>query len=199
MTESHAAALTARAMPQIRYARSSGARIAFRGTGAGPVDVVMVPGLLSHLEMDWQNPSYRRFSLSPARACRLIQFDKRGTGLSDPTAGLPTIAERMDDLLAIMTAARSRRAVVFALSEGTRPAIALAVAHPERILGLALYGTEDHSLPHTRRMRALQSALAHWGEGRILDIYAQASQPTRCASERVLSNVQPPVRRWLVH
>ncbi|MDQ6672416.1 MAG: alpha/beta fold hydrolase [Chloroflexota bacterium] len=159
-------------MSPTRYARSSGAKIAYRVTGTGPVDMVMVPGLLSHLELDWQNPSYRRFSVSLARACRLIQFDKRGTGLSDPTAGLPPIAERVDDLLAVLAAARSRRAVVFALSEGTRAAIALAVAHPERILGLVLYGTEDHSPPQTRRMRALQSALAHWGEGRILGIYA---------------------------
>jgi DNA-binding CsgD family transcriptional regulator len=58
------------------------------------------------------------------------------------------------------------------LSEGTRTAIALAAVHPERILGLILYGTEDHSPPQTRRMRALRSALAHWGEGRILGIYA---------------------------
>src|SRR6266852_4923040 len=88
-------------MPQIRYARSSGAKIAFRVTGTGPVDVVMVPGLLSHLELDWQNPRYRRFSSSLARASRLIQFDKRGTGLSDPTAGLPTIAERRECLAAL--------------------------------------------------------------------------------------------------
>ncbi len=83
------------------------------------------------------DPPYRRFVGALAQSCRLIRFDKRGTGLSDPTQGLPTTVEQVDDVLAVMREARSTRAVLLGLSDGGRAAIALAAAHPERILGPA--------------------------------------------------------------
>ncbi len=77
--------------PQTRYAKSGGLRIAYQVTGAGP-DLVMVPGLTSHLEIQWRDPGYRRFVRSLSSFCRLVRFDKPGTGLSDPVAEPPTLA-----------------------------------------------------------------------------------------------------------
>jgi hypothetical protein len=77
--------------PETRYAKSGGLRIAYQVIGAGP-DLVMVPGLTSHLEVQWRDPGYRRFVRSLSSFCRLVRFDKPGTGLSDPVAGPPTLA-----------------------------------------------------------------------------------------------------------
>ena len=133
----------ARHAPPTRYAQSAGAKIAFQVSGEGPCDLVFVPGLVSHLELQWQQPSYRRFVTALEQACRVIRFDKRGTGLSDPTSAMPGMDERVADLAAVMDAAGSRAAVVFGVSDGGRGAIALAATHPGRVLGLILYGTSD--------------------------------------------------------
>lgn len=160
-----------RPQPEIRYAQSTGVQIAFQTYGTGPLDLVMVPGFVSHLEMQWQNTSYRRFSQALARACRLIQFDKRGTGLSDPADAPPTVSERVEDVLAVMTAARSRRAVVFGVSDGGRTAVGFGADHPQRVLGLVLYG-----MPYLRTraatMRSFRSMVRAWGEGRIVDVFS---------------------------
>ena len=102
---------------------------------------MFVPGLVSHLDLQWQQPSYRRFVTALEQACRVIRFDKRGTGLSDPTGALPGMDERVADLAAVMDGAGSQAAVVFGVSDGGRGAIAFAAAHPGRVLGLILYGT----------------------------------------------------------
>jgi hypothetical protein len=75
----------ARGVPSTRYAQSVDAKIAYQVSGDGPVDLVLLPGLVSHVELAWQQPTYRRFVGLPQRRCRLICFDKRGTGLPDPT------------------------------------------------------------------------------------------------------------------
>jgi pimeloyl-ACP methyl ester carboxylesterase len=89
--------------PETRYARSGGLRVAYQVTGAGP-DLVMVPGLTSHLEIQWRDPGYRRFVRSLSLFCRLVRFDKPGTGLSDPVAEPPTLDERMADVIAVSSA-----------------------------------------------------------------------------------------------
>ncbi len=94
--------------PETHYAKSGGLRIAYQVTGAGP-DLVMVPGLTSHLEIQWRDPGYRRFVRSLSSFCRLVRFGKRGTGLSDPAAEPPTLDERVADLRAVLSAARCRR------------------------------------------------------------------------------------------
>ena len=96
--------------PETHYAKSGGLRIACQVTGAGP-DLVMVPGLTCHLEIQWRDPGYRRFVRSLSSLCRLVRFDKRGTGLSDPVAEPPTLDERVADLTAVLSAARCRRPV----------------------------------------------------------------------------------------
>lgn len=161
----------ARYPPQTRYAQSSGAKIAYQVSGTGPPDLVMVPGLVSHLDIQWQQTGYRRFVRALERGGRLIRLDKRGTGLSDPAAELPTTQERVQDVAAVMAAARSSRAVLFGLSDGGRAAIAFAAAHPERTRGLILYGTSYRG-PRAGLLRRYRAAVRHWGEGRLADLVA---------------------------
>jgi pimeloyl-ACP methyl ester carboxylesterase/DNA-binding CsgD family transcriptional regulator len=190
----------ARRQSQIRYAQSRNAKIAFHTLGSGQLDLILVPGLTSHLDLDWQNPRHRRFSQALARGCRLIQFDKRGTGLSDPTTSLPTLAERVEDVLAVLAATHSRRAVVFGLSDGGRTAVAVAVAYPERVRALILYGAAYHP-PRAEVMRQLRSLVRHWGEGRIVDIFAPSiasAEVRRAAGAFERASASPAMARALI-
>jgi pimeloyl-ACP methyl ester carboxylesterase/DNA-binding CsgD family transcriptional regulator len=175
--------LVARCPPETRYAQSSAAKIAYQVSGAGPPDLLMVPGLVSHLDIQWQQAGYRRFVRALERGARLIRLDKRGTGLSDPTSDLPTIAERVEDLSAVLAAARSPATVLFGMSDGGRAAIALAASQPGRTLGLILYGTSFRG-PRSAQLRRYQSVVRHWGEGRLLDLVAPslASPEARSAA-----------------
>ena len=158
-------------MPPTRYAQSAGAKIAFQVSGEGRCDLVFVPGLVSHLDLQWQQLSYRRFVTALEHACRVIRFDKRGTGLSDPTGALPSMDERVVDLAAVMDAAGSQTAVVFGVSDGGRGAIAFAAAHPGRVLGLILYGTSYRG-PRPGLLDRYRSIVGHWGEGDLLELVA---------------------------
>jgi len=161
----------ARHPPETRYAQSSGAKIAYQVSGTGPPDLVMVPGLVSHLDIQWQQPGYRRFVRALERGGRLIRLDKRGTGLSDPAVELPTTQERVRDVAAVMAAAKSSRAVLFGLSDGGRAAIAFAAAYPGRTRGLILYGTSYRG-PRAALLRRYRAMVRHWGQGQIIDLMA---------------------------
>jgi pimeloyl-ACP methyl ester carboxylesterase/DNA-binding CsgD family transcriptional regulator len=161
----------ARYPPQTRYAQSSGAKIAYQVSGTGPPDLVMVHGLVSHLDIQWQQTGYRRFVRTLERGGRLIRLDKRGTGLSDLAAELPTTQERVRDVAAVMAAAKSSRAVLFGLSDGGRAAIAFAAAYPGRTRGLILYGTSYRG-PRAALLRRYRSMVRHWGQGQIIDLMA---------------------------
>ena len=161
----------ARRVPPTRYAQAAGAKIAFQVSGAGPCDLVFVPGLVSHLDLQWQQLSYRRFVAALERACRVIRFDKRGTGLSDPTGSLPGMDERVADLSAVMDAAGSQAAVLFGVSDGGRGAVAFAASDPGRVLGLVLYGTSYRG-PRPGLLRRYRSIVDRWGEGDLLDLVA---------------------------
>lgn len=127
--------------PQTRYARSGDVSIAYQVVGEGPYDVVAAPGFISHVELFWEQPALRRFLMRLAAFSRLVIFDKRGTGLSDPVASAPTLEERADDLRAVMDAAGMERAAVLGISEGGTMALMFAASHPERVSSLVLYGT----------------------------------------------------------
>jgi pimeloyl-ACP methyl ester carboxylesterase/DNA-binding CsgD family transcriptional regulator len=157
--------------PQTRYAQSSGAKIAYQVSGTGPPDLVMVPGLVSHLDIQWQQPAYRRFVRALEQGARVIRLDKRGTGLSDPVRELPTVEERVQDLAAVTAAARSSCAVLFGMSDGGRAAIAFAAAYPGRTQGLILYGTSYRG-PRAALLRRYRSVVRHWGEGRLVGLVA---------------------------
>ena len=122
-----------------RYARHGEVSLAYQTLGSGSPDLVFVPGFISHVEAAWEDPTYASFMRRLAADRRLIIFDKRGTGLSDSVVEWPTFSERVDDMFAVMDAARSERAVLFGVSEGG-PMCALAAArHPERVAGLVLH------------------------------------------------------------
>src|SRR5215831_17091373 len=119
---------------EISYARSGDVHIAYQVVGDGPFDLVLVPPFVSHLEVYWEEPLVERFLRRLASFSRLILFDKRGTGLSDrvPSAELPTLEQRMDDVRAVMDAAGSKQAAVLGVSEGGPMSALFAASHPDR-------------------------------------------------------------------
>jgi pimeloyl-ACP methyl ester carboxylesterase len=130
-------------LPETRYTKSGDVHIAYQVVGEGPFDLVYVPGFVSNVEEAWEDPNYRRFLERLASFSRLLLFDKRGTGLSDPVsiADLPTLEERMDDLRAVMDAAGSERAAIFGHSEGGVMSVLFAATYPERTIALVTLGT----------------------------------------------------------
>jgi class 3 adenylate cyclase len=130
-------------LPETRYAKSGDVHLAYQVIGEGALDLVYVPGFASNIEEAWDEPHYRRFLERLASFSRLILFDKRGTGLSDPVpiADLPTLEQRMDDLRAVMDAAGSDRAAVLGHSEGGVMSVLFAATYPERTIALITLGT----------------------------------------------------------
>jgi class 3 adenylate cyclase/alpha-beta hydrolase superfamily lysophospholipase len=175
--------------PETRYAFSGDLAIAYQVVGEGPTDVVLAPGFISHLELAWEEPSLRRFLQRLASFSRLIIFDKRGTGLSDPTPTAPTLEQRAEDLLAVMDAAGARRPVLLGFSEGGAMALLFAATHPERTAALVLYGAwarlarapdyPDGVEPE--QLRGLLGLVDRWGTGVGLGAWA----PSRRDDERL--------------
>jgi pimeloyl-ACP methyl ester carboxylesterase len=125
---------------EVRYAKSGDVNIAYQVTGNGPIDIVLVAGFVSHLEMDWADPRSAYFLDRLGSFSRLIRFDKRGTGLSDRPGNQPDLETRMDDLRAVMDAVGSERAAIFGYSEGAPMSILYTATYPDRVSALALYG-----------------------------------------------------------
>jgi pimeloyl-ACP methyl ester carboxylesterase len=136
--------------PRVNYARSGNVNIAYQVVGNGPVDIVFVMGWVSHLEYFWNEPSFASFLTRLSAMSRLILFDKRGTGLSDPVpiSELPTLDQRIDDVQCVMDAVGSRRAVLMGVSEGGPLCALFAARHPEMTAGLIMIGS------YARRLRA---------------------------------------------
>ena len=128
--------------PQTRYVKSGDAHIAYQVVGDGPADLIVVRGYISHVEVAWESPPLAAFYRRLASFCRLILFDKRGTGLSDrvPEDRLPTLEQRMDDVRAVMEAVGSERAALLGASEAGPMCLLFAATYPERTLGLLLWG-----------------------------------------------------------
>ena len=160
-------------VPRTRYAvATGGVRVAYQVVGEGPVDLVCVPSMGSHVEVFWEEPSVARYLRRLASFSRLILFDKRGVGMSDRIAGVPTLEERIDDVRAVMDAVGSSRAALFGMSEGAAIATMFAATYPERVASLVMLGGA---------IRCWSSAIdfddpavidyvdEHWGEGIMLD------------------------------
>jgi pimeloyl-ACP methyl ester carboxylesterase len=128
-------------IPETHYAQSGDVSIAYQVYGEGPRDIVYVPGIISNIELAWEDEPHVEFMLALAEYFRVIAFDKRGQGMSDPMDGPLSLEERMDDLRAVMDAAKSERAVVMGLSEGGPMSVLFATTYPERVEHLVLYGT----------------------------------------------------------
>jgi class 3 adenylate cyclase/alpha-beta hydrolase superfamily lysophospholipase len=168
--------------PEIGYAKSGDVHVAYRVLGEGPMDLVIVPGFVSHLEIMWENPGIRRFGERLGRIARVIVFDKRGTGMSDPVEGVPTLEDRMDDVRAVMDAAGCERAALMGFSEGAPMSILFAATYPERTIALALCGGMARSTwapdyPWASPREALLESAAefmapYWGTGENAEIFA---------------------------
>lgn len=162
-------------MPVTRYARSDEVNIAYQVVGDGPVDLVYVPGWISNIEVMWEDPAMAFLLRGLASFSRLILFDKRGTGLSDPIPldRIPGLEERMDDVRAVMDAIGSERAFLLGHSEGGNMCTLFAATHPERTAGLILVSTyakriwsEDYPWAPTPEERAIHIAETeeHFGD-----------------------------------
>ncbi|MDQ3644296.1 MAG: adenylate/guanylate cyclase domain-containing protein [Actinomycetota bacterium] len=132
---------------ETHYALSHDVRVAYQVFGEGPRDLVLAPGFVSNLELAWEYPPYERFMRRLASFARVIVFDKRGSGLSDPVEAAATLEERMDDIRAVMDAAGSERADVFGWSEGASMAAVFGASRPDRVSGLVLYGVFARGTP----------------------------------------------------
>jgi pimeloyl-ACP methyl ester carboxylesterase len=131
---------------ETKYARSGDAHIAYQTVGDANLDLVLLPGAFSHVEHQWEEPSFARFLHRLASFSRLIVLDVRGTGLSDRAADLPTLEEQIDDVLAVLDTVGSERAVLFGLSQGGGLASLFAAAHPARTSALVLFGAYARSM-----------------------------------------------------
>ena len=183
--------------PETRYAKSGDVNIAYQVLGDGPFDLVLVPGWASHIEHQWEEPSFARFLRRLASFSRLIMFDKRGTGLSDRVSisELPTLEQRMDDVRAVMDAVGSERAALMGVSEGGPMSVLFAATYPQRTAALVLYGTmakgyADQDYPWALPREAVESNLAamekewgierEWGHPYALNLFA----PSRLNDQR---------------
>jgi class 3 adenylate cyclase/pimeloyl-ACP methyl ester carboxylesterase len=153
-------------VPTTRYAKSGDVNIAYQVVGDGPVDLVYVPGFVSNIEAMWEDPGFTRFFDRLASFARLVIFDKRGTGLSDPVPleHLPTLEVRMDDLRAVMDAVGSEHAFLFGHSEGGNMCILFAASYPGRVSGLILTGS------YVKRIRSEEYPWAPTWDERQADI-----------------------------
>ena len=162
--------------PEIRYAKSDDIYIAYQVLGHGPLDMVFVPGFISHLEHYWEAPPIVRFAQRLASFSRLILLDKRGTGLSDRVAGVPTLEQRMDDVRAVMDTVGSERAVVFGISEGGPMSALFAATYPNRTSALIMYGAFpkfNYWVPTPEALDQLLTMIGQaWGTGVTLPLFA---------------------------
>ena len=170
-------------VPVTKFTQSGKVSIAYQVVGDGPLDLVVVPGFVSHLEQAWENPLYERFLWQLASFSRLILFDKRGTGLSDRIAGIPTLEQRMDDVRAVMDAVGSERAALFGISEGGPMSVLFAATYPDRTASLVLYGSiakgawaPDYpwggKIEDEGRKKWMEGWQTEWGGPYAIDIFA---------------------------
>jgi pimeloyl-ACP methyl ester carboxylesterase len=164
----------------VNYAPSGDLRIAYATFGDGPVDLIFVPGFVSHIENWWEANAPTRFFRRIASFSRLIMFDKRGTGLSDPFVGVPTLEERIDDVRAVMDAVDSSSAFFCGLSEGGPMSILYSATYPDRTRGLILIGSmarllEAPGYPSGWTRERLEGFLAEmietWGQGGLMNLF----------------------------
>ena len=179
-------------LPETRYARHGGLHLAYQVLGDGPPDLLLLDQWFSHIEGQWEVPPLAEFRERLATFARVIMYDKRGSGVSDPipTSELPTIEEWTDDIPIVLDAAGSERAVVIANLGGGLMATTYAAAHPERVAGLILvdcfarfsrapgyeFAAFENEIGQT-----LQDADDAMGQGLMLDLFA----PSLARDERM--------------
>jgi class 3 adenylate cyclase len=162
--------------PVARYAKSGDLHIAYVVEGEGPIDLVWIPPWISQVEYLWSEPSLERVMARLTQFARVITFDRRGSGLSDPFFGAPTLEEQMDDVLAVMDAAGSERAAICGTLEGGPMAAMFAATYPERAEALVLYATfaratwapgYEWAWPAEMRDQNMEKSVDLWGQGYV--------------------------------
>lgn len=169
--------------PKTSYARNGDVSIAYQVVGDGPLDLLFIPPFVSHLDLYWAAPETAAFFSRLASFSRLILFDKRGTGLSDPASGVATLEERMEDVHAVLNACGSHRTTLFGLSEGGPMSLLFAATYPERTTALITFGSFAKLLPAPQYFWEMHESVEevrgpwidalenHWGEGQALSMF----------------------------
>lgn len=167
-------------LPETKYAKSGDISIAYQVMGDGPIDLVIVPGTVHHVEFLHEIPGYTRFVGSLAAFARVITFDKRGGGLSDPITGAPSLEERMDDVRAVVDAVGSQRIALLGWSEGGSIGALFAATYPERTAGLVLYHPYirllwspdfPSGLRRNEVEQLIEAVVDSWGQGNSLAMF----------------------------
>jgi class 3 adenylate cyclase/pimeloyl-ACP methyl ester carboxylesterase len=178
-------------IPQTQYAESDGLSIAWQAFGNGTQNLVIVPGIVSHIDAGWEDPDQAYLWRRLAQSFRVIVFDKRGQGLSDSFDGVPTLEERMDDVRAVMQAADSPRALIFAQSQGGAMAALFTAAFPAMVERLVLYGamarfTQAPDYPHRPTLdQILQRLNEIWGKPASAALWAPSRKDDKDYCERI--------------
>jgi pimeloyl-ACP methyl ester carboxylesterase len=168
------------ALPETRYAVSGDINIAYQTMGSGPVDIIMVPGFVSHVEFAHELAGYTAFLRRLSTFARVVTFDKRGQGLSDRISGAPSLEQRMDDVRAVMDDIGSQRAVVVGFSEGSAMSALFAATYPERVAQLILFGGFAVTpYPPNGAEERIARVVKAWGTGEMMKtvIPSQAANP----------------------
>jgi class 3 adenylate cyclase len=180
--------------PTTQYARSGEVSIAYQVVGEGETDLVVAFPYVSHLDLLWESPAQAHFIRRLASFARVIAFDRRGVGLSDPVAGPATLDERMDDLRAVMDAAGSERAALLGMSEGAMMCMLYAATRPERVSALVLWGAMARTswapdYPWAPPKEALVEAHGlfgpFWGQGASIEIFSPSLADDPVAREHM--------------
>ena len=166
---------------ETRYARNDDVTLAWMATGEGALDLVFIPGFVSHVEHFWEEPGLAAFFERLARFARVIVMDRRGCGLSDPRAPGLTLDDEARDVLAVLDAAGSDRAVLFGFTMGGAVAVRAATLAPERAQALVLYAAQVSMLADDELVWANTPEQSdatwvdmaeQWGTGANLDVVA---------------------------
>lgn len=180
------------AVPMTRYVKGAGVHLAYQTYGSGPLDILVMPGFVSHVERAWEHPASRTFLASSMKLGRLVVFDRRGIGLSDRVGSAPGIDVTAEDIGTVLRAAGSRRVVLFGASECGPACVKFAADEPRRVAGLILFGalakgcwSEDY--PHALRASQYDAwskhLIAQWGGPVGIETFAPslAGDPQACA------------------
>ncbi|MGD2050730.1 MAG: adenylate/guanylate cyclase domain-containing protein [Chloroflexota bacterium] len=166
--------------PLTRYAKAGDVHIAYQVFGEGPIDLVFVPGFVSHIENYWDEPRFARWLRRLGTFARVVLFDKRGTGLSDRVTELPGMDQRMDDVSAVMNAVGMERAAIFGISEGGSLATLFCATYPDRSRALILYGAFAQFTSWFPTQTALDGLFEYivndWGSGKSLPLFAPSEK-----------------------
>jgi len=161
-------------LPVTRYALSDDVSIAYQVMGDGPIDLLVVPGIISHVEFAHELPGYNAFLRRLCNFARVITFDKRGQGLSDRIVGAPSLEVRMDDVRAVMDAVGAKQAAVIGNSEGCAMSALFAATYPERVSKLVLFG--GFAVPAMLLAdveKSVAERVKSWGTGALIKTASQ--------------------------